>query len=87
MLALTWLASRGLTPRRLLDRLAAIDANHRLRAELSRLDERMLRDVGLSRDDIRAEVRRLACFGDWRRVQTYEPAAGRISDETKEPTR
>jgi uncharacterized protein YjiS (DUF1127 family) len=82
MFALTWLTSRGLTPRRLLDRLAAIDAEHRLCADLERFDERTLCDVGLSRDDIDAEVRHLARSGSSRRVQT-SPATGRVSEEAK----
>ena len=85
MLAFTWIASRGLTPRRLLDRLAAIDAEYRLRADLERLDERTLLDVGLSCDDIEAEMRRLRHLGRLRRVQTVGPTTGRVSDETKEP--
>lgn len=48
----------GTSMRRLLDRLAAIDAELRLRAELERLDEDTLRDVGLTRARIDAELRR-----------------------------
>ena len=52
-------ASLGMTLLGLLDRLAAIDAKLRQRAELGRLDARTLRDVGLSRAEIDAEIRRL----------------------------
>jgi uncharacterized protein YjiS (DUF1127 family) len=72
----TSLASLGMALRSWLDQLAAIDAELRLRAALSRLDERTLRDVGLSRAEIEAEVLRLPCFG--RRG---------VSDPRKEPRR
>jgi uncharacterized protein YjiS (DUF1127 family) len=57
------LASLATTLRGLLDRLAAIDANIRQRAELGRLDARTLRDIGLSRAEIDAEIRRLTRRG------------------------
>jgi uncharacterized protein YjiS (DUF1127 family) len=76
----TTLASLRSTARSLLDRLAAIDAELRLRAELGRLDERTLRDIGLSRTDVDAEIRRLprafaGCQGR-SRVRIPSPAPG-----------
>jgi len=47
-----------LTVRGLLDRVVAFDALYRSRMDLAALDDRMLRDVGLSRADVAAEVRR-----------------------------
>ena len=69
-------ASLGMTLLGLLDRLAAIDAKLRQRAELGRLDARTLRDVGLSRAEIDAEIRRLA---------GGMSAGGQVSGETKSP--
>ena len=57
------LASLRTTLRGLLDRLAAIDAEIRQRAELGRLDARTLRDIGLTRAEIDAEIRRLRGLG------------------------
>lgn len=39
--------------RSFLERLIAADANHRAAVHLARLDERMLRDIGLTRDEVR----------------------------------
>ena len=44
--------------RGILDRLSALDARHRNRMDLEALDDRMLRDVGLTRADVAAELRR-----------------------------
>jgi uncharacterized protein YjiS (DUF1127 family) len=70
--------------RRWLDRLAAIDAALRRRAALERLDERALRDVGLTRAQIDAEIRRLRPGrGLLARRRTPMPAEAEVSDETK----
>jgi uncharacterized protein YjiS (DUF1127 family) len=90
----TALASLGMALRRLLDQLAAIDAELRLRADLRRLDERTLRDVGLSRDEIDAEARRYPRRGRWgafgprnERGDGWRDAGRRSgSDETKRPS-
>ena len=37
--------------------LAALDARYRTRAHLAELDDRMLRDIGITRADIAAELR------------------------------
>jgi uncharacterized protein YjiS (DUF1127 family) len=88
----TPLASLGMSLRRLLDRLAAIDAALRLRAELERLDERTLRDVGLTRAEIDAEIRRLPRLGgrgvfdpraDPDRRMASERAHEHVAGETK----
>lgn len=47
-----------LTARGLLDRLVRFDALWRARAHLEALDDRMLRDIGLTRADVDAELRR-----------------------------
>jgi uncharacterized protein YjiS (DUF1127 family) len=47
------LAARGL-----LGFLADLDARWRARARLAELDDRMLRDIGVSRADVAAELRR-----------------------------
>ena len=47
-----------LTVRGMLDRLASLDARYRNRMDLKALDDRMLRDVGLTRADAAAELRR-----------------------------
>lgn len=47
-----------LTVRGILARLAVLDALHRNRMDLKALDDRMLRDVGLTRADVDAELRR-----------------------------
>ena len=47
-----------LTVRGLLDRLSSLDARYRSRMDLAALDDRMLRDVGLTRADVAAELRR-----------------------------
>lgn len=39
--------------RALIDRLVAADADYRARERLARLDERLLRDIGLTRDAVR----------------------------------
>jgi len=46
------------TVRGILDRLASLDARYRNRMDLEALDDRMLRDVGLTRADVAAELRR-----------------------------
>ena len=46
------------TWRGLLDRIAAADKRYRERMVLSRLDDRILRDVGATRADVAAELRR-----------------------------
>ena len=46
-----------LSVRGVLDFLAAADARHRSRLHLRELDDRMLRDIGLTRADV-AELRR-----------------------------
>ena len=76
----TTLASLRLTLRRLLDLLVEIDEDLRLRADLGRLDERTLRDVGLSGEQIDAEIRRLPRLG--RRVR-WRDVGRQIPDETK----
>ncbi len=38
--------------------LAAADARHRARLQLRQLDDRMLRDIGITRADVAAELRR-----------------------------
>jgi uncharacterized protein YjiS (DUF1127 family) len=60
---LTPLIPRRLAPRRLLNRLAAIDAGLRRRADLGRIDERTLRDIGVTRAVIDAELGRLSRLG------------------------
>ena len=47
-----------LTVRGILDRLASLDARYRDRMDLEALDDRMLRDIGLTRADVAAELRR-----------------------------
>jgi len=47
-----------LTVRGFLDRLVEIDARNRNRRDLMALDDRILRDVGLTRADVAAELRR-----------------------------
>ena len=54
------LARPRLTVRGLLDRLADLDARHRTRIDLIALDDRMLRDVGLTRADVADELRHIA---------------------------
>lgn len=51
----TWprLSARGI-----LDRLAAYDALYRQRRALESLDDRMLRDIGVNRAEVEAEIRR-----------------------------
>lgn len=46
------------TWRRLLDRLAAYDALHRERAGLALMDDRILRDVGMTRADVETALSR-----------------------------
>jgi len=47
-----------LTLRRLVDLLTAADARYRARIRLASLDDRMLRDIGVTRGDLAAELRR-----------------------------
>ena len=47
-----------LTVRGFLDRLAELDARSRNRRDLMALDDRILRDVGLTRADVAGELRR-----------------------------
>ena len=47
-----------LAVRGVLDRIAAADARYRDRANLRRLDDRMLRDMGVTRADVETELRR-----------------------------
>jgi uncharacterized protein YjiS (DUF1127 family) len=47
-----------LSVRGMVHRLAAYDARRRERHHLAELDDRMLRDVGLTRADVFAELRR-----------------------------
>lgn len=47
-----------LTVRGLVQRLVDFDARYRNRMDMRALDDRMLRDVGLSRADVAAELRR-----------------------------
>ncbi len=42
--------------RRLIDRVLAADARHRQMVALEAFDDRMLRDVGLTRSDVRSEL-------------------------------
>lgn len=51
-------ARHGFSLRRLLARLVALEGAYRQRADLAALDDRMLRDVGLTRADVDAELRR-----------------------------
>jgi uncharacterized protein YjiS (DUF1127 family) len=48
-----------LTVRGVLGFLAAADARHRTRKNLRDLDDHLLRDIGLTRGDVAAELRRL----------------------------
>lgn len=52
------LAGPRLWLRSLLARLRAADALHRQRVHLSEMDDHMLRDIGLTRADVAAELRR-----------------------------
>ncbi len=45
-----------LTARGVLDFIAALDARARARHHLLSMDEHMLRDIGVTRDDIRKEL-------------------------------
>ena len=63
MLDFTVLAPHRLAPRGLLHRLAAIDAGLRRRADLRRIDERTLRDIGVTRADVDEELSRLSRLG------------------------
>jgi uncharacterized protein YjiS (DUF1127 family) len=56
VIAPRWYAS--LSAARLLSKISQTRAGHRARAELRTLDERMLRDIGISRSDIESIVRR-----------------------------
>ena len=47
-----------LTLRGVVDRLAGLDARYRMNHHLRHLDDRMLRDVGVTRAEIAAEIRR-----------------------------
>lgn len=47
-----------LSGRLVLDFLAALDRRARARHQLAHLDDRILRDIGLTRDDVRAELRK-----------------------------
>jgi len=47
-----------LTVRGFLDRLVELDARSRNRMDLRALDDRILRDIGLTRADVAAELRR-----------------------------
>lgn len=47
-----------LTVRGFVDYLVALDAKHRARVQLARLDDRMLRDMGLSRSDVEPVLRK-----------------------------
>ena len=47
-----------LTVHGFLDRLVELDARNRNRRDLMALDDRILRDVGLTRADVAAELRR-----------------------------
>lgn len=49
----TWRSPR---PASLVNWLVALDARHRQRLALARLDDRLLGDVGLSRRDVAAEI-------------------------------
>jgi uncharacterized protein YjiS (DUF1127 family) len=55
---LTRLHIPQLRPRGLLRRLAAADAAYRNRLRLAELDERMLRDIGVTRGEVARELRR-----------------------------
>jgi uncharacterized protein YjiS (DUF1127 family) len=46
------------TVRGVLDRLAAADARYRDRTNLRSVDDRLLRDMGVTRADVEAELRR-----------------------------
>ena len=46
------------TARGLLGVLAALDARHRARRHLAELDDSMLRDIGITRAEVAAELRR-----------------------------
>lgn len=47
------------TLRGLLDRIVAADARYRERIYLARIDDRILRDVGVTRADVAAALRQL----------------------------
>jgi uncharacterized protein YjiS (DUF1127 family) len=47
-----------LSVRGVLDRIVAADARHRDRVHLMRLDDDLLRDIGITRADVAAELRR-----------------------------
>jgi uncharacterized protein YjiS (DUF1127 family) len=46
-----------LTAQRVLGLLATLDASYRARAHLAELDDRMLRDIGITRADVATELR------------------------------
>jgi uncharacterized protein YjiS (DUF1127 family) len=46
-----------LSVRGILDRLMALDALYRQRRTLESLDDRMLRDIGVTRAEVEAEIR------------------------------
>lgn len=47
-----------LSVRGILDRLVSLDALYRQRRTLESLDDRMLRDIGVTRADVAAEIKR-----------------------------
>ena len=51
------IARPRLSVRGALDYLAALDARHRARLHLVELDDRMLRDIGVTRAEVRSELR------------------------------
>jgi uncharacterized protein YjiS (DUF1127 family) len=58
-IALRYAPSRPrLTVRGVLDRIATADARYRTRLDLRRIDDRLLRDIGVTRADVEAELRR-----------------------------
>jgi uncharacterized protein YjiS (DUF1127 family) len=57
------LAHRGarFSPRRLLDSLLAYEARRRQRLDIAQLDDRLLRDIGVTRAELERELRRPPC--------------------------
>lgn len=57
-----WISWPRLSVRGFLGRLVAMDAAHRQHLALGALDDRMLRDIGVTRADVAAELRQPKFF-------------------------